>query len=92
MKDEASASALLDFGDDGDQDGDQLVGFVEQRLELVGRHDLCFDQQLQPVGGFVQFLQATLDLADEIGIGFGTLRLTIVRTDRSAGPQTPVCR
>ena len=82
-----SAGSLLDFGDYGDEYGDQLICFVDERLQLVGRYDLCFGQQLQPVGCFVQFLQAALDLADKIGVRFGTLGLTIVRTSRSAGTQ-----
>ena len=56
---------LLDLGDDGDQNGDQIVGFVEQRLQPGGRYDLGVGQQFQPIGSFVQFLQAALDFADK---------------------------
>ena len=52
----------------GHQDRDESVGFFHQRRKFALRHNLGFDEQLELVGSFVQFLQSTFYLADEIRV------------------------
>ena len=40
----------------GNEDGCNLIYFLAQPFEAFCRDNLCFDQQLKPISGFVCFL------------------------------------
>ena len=46
----------LEFLDDGCEDGDELIGFVEKGGELVLGNDVGGDEEAEPVVRFAGFL------------------------------------
>tara|TARA_R110002096_G_scaffold24760_32_gene78085 strand:+ start:3336 stop:3542 length:207 start_codon:yes stop_codon:yes gene_type:complete len=47
---------------------DELIGFIAKMFEFIRRSKLRLTQQIQPVVRFIEFLQGTFHLADEIRI------------------------
>ena len=70
----------------------QLVRFVCQRLQLVSPAKSCSFQQLQPIRCLLKFLHATFYLANEIGVGLGSLCLPKVCSHGGARSQELVTR
>lgn len=67
MQNEKRISALLFGSDDGcGEDGGEFFGFFGQIGKTVGRENAAFNQKLELVGSFVEFLKGALHLVDEI--------------------------
>jgi hypothetical protein len=54
--------------DGRDEDREQFVYFLLQLVQPELRHQSRFDEQLEPIAGFVQLLRRTLDFADEFAV------------------------
>src|SRR5271157_5322190 len=72
---------------DGDENGDQFVGFIQQGLQPGCGKKVFIPQQLNPAGGFGGFLQTIVDLGDEFRLRSSSVGFTIIRAHRSAGAQ-----
>jgi hypothetical protein len=48
------------------------------------RNDFAADEEFEPIGGFVQFLEAVTDLGDEFGFGTSALSFAVVCTNGCA--------
>ena len=49
------------------KDRHQFVRLVRQGLQTATRYDAFFDHQLQPIKGFIRFLQAVTHLGNKLG-------------------------
>lgn len=52
----------------GHEDGGEFVGFMAEIGRSLLGHDVAFADQSNPVRRFLQFLQGSLDLANELRI------------------------
>jgi hypothetical protein len=68
----------LGFVHDADEDSEQFIGFLPEWSQRFLFDDLGFAQQFKPIKGFFDFLKPAFDFTDEISIGLGTLRFTIM--------------
>ena len=77
----------------GSHHGRQLVGFAEQRGELVGRHRVRLSEKFEPEHRLVGFLFYDTHLGDELRpTARATRRPIICRHRRSAAHQLPTKR
>jgi hypothetical protein len=53
---------------DADKNSNQFVGFRFQPGKHICFGHRCFPHQLQPIAGFIELLQSTFHLADEVGV------------------------
>ncbi len=74
--------SFLDFGYDGCEDGDEFVGFLDERFCLLVRKNTAPHKQVKPKIGFIQFLQDGLEFVDDIRVRFCAIPFTIICTDR----------
>jgi len=80
------ADALFDLARAGNEDGHEFAGFCQQVAKAFGFDGAGVSQKFQPVHGFVEFLDAAFNLADELGVRAAAAGLTPVCPDRSPGP------
>src|SRR5712692_3443387 len=72
---------------DGDEDCDQLAGFVQQGLHLGCREKAFVPQQLYPVSRFIGLFQTVANLGNELRLRPCSIRFAIVGPNRCAGTQ-----
>ncbi len=63
----------LEFLDDGCEDGDELIGFVEEGGELVLGNDVGGDEEAEPVVRFAGFLQGNGHFGEIVGPALAAL-------------------
>jgi len=69
----------------GFEDGAQLPGFVVQPVQLYTASDIAFDEDKQPVFGFVGFLNRDAQLGDELRPGTSAATRVIIGGNAAAG-------
>ena len=69
----------------GFEDGAQLPGFVVQPVQRGTASDIAFDEDEQPVFGFVGFLNRDAQLGDELRPGTGAATRMIIGGHAAAG-------
>ena len=67
------------------EDGAQLTGFVVQAVQLGTGPNLAFDQDQQPVLGFIGFLNRDAQFGDELCPGAGTAPRVIIGGNAAIG-------
>ncbi len=82
----------LEFLDDGCEDGDELIGFVEKGGELVLGNDGGGDEEAEPVVRFAGFLQRDRHFGEVVRTALAALGFSQIGADRGAGPQKLVCQ
>ncbi len=69
------------FFGDGGEDGEELVGFVLETRKTVGGNDVGVGKEVEPVAGFVQFLEAVADFQGEFGPGAAAMSFPVIGSD-----------
>ena len=59
---------------------------IPERFDGVGRRELRFFKQIQPILGLIAFFQCDLQLGHKIGFPVSVIRLMDVRADGRGGP------
>ena len=67
--------------DDRDEYRDQFVALGSQGLQLRCGYDFSIDEQLQPVGGFLQFPKRVAAFCNELGFAASAMGFAVVRPD-----------
>jgi hypothetical protein len=57
----------------GREDCDELIALMIEILQFPRADDIRFNEQLEPVGGFIKLLDANSDDGDELCFGPGAL-------------------
>lgn len=73
--------------DGGNKDGDEFVGFGADAGEFGCGDDFFGVEEVEPVGGFVGFLEAFAQFGSELDVGAGAIGFAIICTDGSAGAE-----
>jgi hypothetical protein len=69
--------ACLCLLDAGDEYSGSFVGFLKEGRKTIFGNGSRFSQPFEPILGFLQLLQAALDLGDDFSIGSGSNTLSI---------------
>ena len=69
---------------DGGEDGEELVAFVLESGKAVGWNDFGIDEEFEPVGGFIEFLEADADLCDKLNSRTRTVSFAVIGPDRGS--------
>ncbi|MGB8464762.1 MAG: hypothetical protein WCE49_07455, partial [Terrimicrobiaceae bacterium] len=73
--------------DDRYEDGNQLVTFGSQGLQLVGGNQAPIDKEFQPVAGFFEFSKRVPTFGDEFGLAAGAIRFAVVGSHGRSGTE-----
>src|SRR5215813_192495 len=77
----------FDLSYDADKYSLQFAGFFSYHGQSVFRKKSAFAEQFQPVLSFLQLLQRPFNFTNEIGVGFGSCGLAVLRSHRCPSPE-----
>jgi hypothetical protein len=81
------ATSVIDAGNgfgNGGEGGKEFVGFVKKRCAFGQGNDTGFRYEFEPIARFVDYFEAGSDLRDELSLGAGTVRFSIIRTNEDS--------